>query len=139
MSESETPCLDTTVPHSLGGLSRKEPFSALLSSVSKDRSGEPRNRTNTHPRINVPHRHSSAEIRDGQSLALFSVHLLREGQLGCHKGTPLPLSSPLWQPDISMGGAPCGGHITLQLLKISDAFRVELREEMIGEGLFPPA
>ena len=31
------------------------------------------------------------------------------------------------------------GRITVELLKINDPFRVELREELIAEGLFPPA
>jgi 5-methylcytosine-specific restriction endonuclease McrA len=30
------------------------------------------------------------------------------------------------------------GRVTLELLKINDPFRVELREELIEEGLFPP-
>jgi hypothetical protein len=31
------------------------------------------------------------------------------------------------------------GRITVELLKINDPFRVELREELMAEGLFPPA
>ena len=31
------------------------------------------------------------------------------------------------------------GRITIELLKINDPFRVELREELMVEGLFPPA
>jgi hypothetical protein len=31
------------------------------------------------------------------------------------------------------------GRVTVELLKINDPFRVELREELMAEGLFPPA
>ena len=31
------------------------------------------------------------------------------------------------------------GRVTVELLKINDPFRVELRQELIEEGLFPPA
>jgi hypothetical protein len=31
------------------------------------------------------------------------------------------------------------GRVTIDLLKISDPFRVEFREELMAEGLFPPA
>ena len=30
------------------------------------------------------------------------------------------------------------GRVTIELLKINDSFRVELREELMEEGLFPP-
>src|SRR5277367_2172200 len=30
------------------------------------------------------------------------------------------------------------GRVTVELLKINDPFRVEFREELMGEGLFPP-
>jgi hypothetical protein len=30
------------------------------------------------------------------------------------------------------------GRVTVAVLHINDSFRIELREELIGEGLFPP-
>jgi hypothetical protein len=42
------PCLDTAIPHILGGQSGKGPISALLRSITKNRSGEPKNRADTH-------------------------------------------------------------------------------------------
>jgi hypothetical protein len=30
------------------------------------------------------------------------------------------------------------GRVTIELLKINDSFRVEFREELMAEGLFPP-
>jgi hypothetical protein len=35
-------------------------------------------------------------------------------------------------------GRTASGRVTVSVLKINDAFRVELREELIEEGLFPP-
>jgi hypothetical protein len=31
------------------------------------------------------------------------------------------------------------GRVTIELLKINDEFRVEFREGLMAEGLFPPA
>jgi hypothetical protein len=35
-------------------------------------------------------------------------------------------------------GRTASGRVTVTVLKINDAFRVELREELIEEGVFPP-
>jgi hypothetical protein len=42
-----------------------------------------------------------------------------------------------WESPYLIGITPIG-RITVELLKINDPFRVELREELIAEGLFPP-
>lgn len=43
-----------------------------------------------------------------------------------------------WQEAYLIGRTPVG-RVTVSLLQINDAFRVELREELIEEGIFPPA
>jgi len=43
-----------------------------------------------------------------------------------------------WEGAYLIGRTPTG-RVTIELLKINDPFRVELREELIDEGLFPPA
>lgn len=42
-----------------------------------------------------------------------------------------------WEVPYLIGVTPIG-RITVELLKINDPFRIELREELIAEGLFPP-
>src|SRR4051794_1233721 len=56
------------------------PISALMPRVTKTGSGKPENRPKSHPGINVPRRCSTAEFRDGQTLTLFFVRLLRHGR-----------------------------------------------------------
>ena len=41
-----------------------------------------------------------------------------------------------WEGSYLIGLTPIG-RITIKLLKINDPFRVELRDELIAEGLFP--
>ncbi len=36
------------------------------------------------------------------------------------------------------GGRTAIGRVTVEMLKINDPFRVEFREELMAEGLFPP-
>ena len=43
-----------------------------------------------------------------------------------------------WQGPILVGRTPIG-RVTVAVLNINDAFRVELREGLIEEGVFPPA
>jgi hypothetical protein len=43
-----------------------------------------------------------------------------------------------WEGAYLIGRTPTG-RVTAELLRINDPFRVELREELIVEGLFPPA
>src|SRR5262249_47048518 len=43
-----------------------------------------------------------------------------------------------WDGPILRGRTPVG-RVTAAVLNINDAFRVELRESLIEEGLFPPA
>ena len=43
-----------------------------------------------------------------------------------------------WEGAYLVGRTP-KGRVTVELLKINDPFRIELREELITEGLFPPA
>lgn len=38
-----------------------------------------------------------------------------------------------------LAGRTAIGRVTIALLKINDPFRIELREELMAEGLFPPA
>lgn len=42
-----------------------------------------------------------------------------------------------WEGPYLIGRTPTG-RVTVELLRINDRFRVELREELIAEGLFPP-
>ncbi len=42
-----------------------------------------------------------------------------------------------WECAYLIGVTPIG-RVTVELLKINDPFRVELRDELITEGLFPP-
>jgi 5-methylcytosine-specific restriction endonuclease McrA len=42
-----------------------------------------------------------------------------------------------WDGAVLTGCTPIG-RVTVSLLKINDPFRVELREELIEEGVFPP-
>ena len=42
-----------------------------------------------------------------------------------------------WEGGYLVGLTPIG-RVTVTLLNINDAFRVELREELIAEGVFPP-
>ena len=44
----------------------------------------------------------------------------------------------LWRGAYLVGRTPVG-RVTVALLHINDEYRVELREELIKEGLFPPA
>jgi hypothetical protein len=37
-----------------------------------------------------------------------------------------------------LSGRTAVGRVTIEVLKINDLFRVELREELIADGLFPP-
>jgi HNH endonuclease len=37
-----------------------------------------------------------------------------------------------------LAGSTAIGRVTIALLKMNDAFRIELREELTAEGLFPP-
>jgi hypothetical protein len=43
-----------------------------------------------------------------------------------------------WQGPFLVG-CTAVGRVTIEVLKINDAFRVEFREELMKEGLFPPA
>jgi hypothetical protein len=43
-----------------------------------------------------------------------------------------------WQGPYLIGRTPAG-RVTVRVLNINDPFRVELREGLIAEGLFPPA
>jgi hypothetical protein len=40
---------------------------------------------------------------------------------------------------IRLVGRTATGRVTVELLRINDPFRVEFREELMAEGLFPPA
>ena len=42
-----------------------------------------------------------------------------------------------WQGAVLIGRSPVG-RVTVALLRINDPFRVELREGLIAEGVFPP-
>jgi hypothetical protein len=43
-----------------------------------------------------------------------------------------------WKGPLLLGRTPIG-RVTIQVLAINEALRVALREELIAEGLFPPA
>jgi len=42
-----------------------------------------------------------------------------------------------WEGPFLVGRTPIG-RVTIELLKINDPFRVEFREDLMAEGLFPP-
>jgi HNH endonuclease len=97
----------------------------------------------------ISEKHKGPTVASNMCLSCFYCNSFKGSDIGSLDdvtGKLTPLFNPRrhkwsqhfrWQGAHLIGRTP-RGRITVELLKINDPFRVELREELMTEGLFPP-
>jgi hypothetical protein len=95
----------------------------------------------------VARKHQGPTIASNLCLSCFYCNSFKGSDISSLDGRKLtPLFNPRrhkwarhfrWEGGYLVGLTPIG-RVTVTLLNINDAFRVELREELIAEGVFPP-
>ena len=97
----------------------------------------------------ISRKHGGPTVATNLALSCFPCNSFKGSDIGgreARTGKLTPLFNPRrhkwarhfrWQGAYLIGRSPVG-RVTVGVLKINDPFRVELREELIEEGLFPP-